>query len=271
MFQKSKIVIRQCRIFYLAGFLLISGLKYISRTSGADELKWILTPTARWVSILSGIPFFYAPQTGYVNHSFKFIIAPSCCGISFLLICIATLLYSYIHRLKSARQRCFWLLWCVGFSYLYTILINGFRILISIYLPLYLRRTAFFDRVMSPETLHTAIGTVVYFSSLLGIYAIFGALSQRLADAPAKKTSGGRKWLPPFLWYFTIVLGIPALSRLCRRDWNGFLAYALLVLAICLIILILHGLASCLGMHMQRGKKIKFLSSLCKTENEKPF
>lgn len=230
-------------------------LKYIAGYSGADELKWMLTPTAWWVSVLSGIPFFYAPQIGYVNHSFQFIIAPSCCGISFLLICIATLLYSYLHRMKNARQRCAWFLWSVGFSYLYTIFINGLRIVLSIRLPLRLCRTDFFDRFMSPGTLHTAIGVTVYFSSLLCIYAVSGYISRRMSGCSASRTSGIRKWLLPFFWYFTIVLGVPALGRVHSHDWNGFWEYASLVLSICFIVLLLFTLSVFLKQNIQKHKK----------------
>ena len=45
--------------------------------ASVPDLKWILAPTSLWVRILSGIPFDYEPGSGYVSHSFRFIIAPS--------------------------------------------------------------------------------------------------------------------------------------------------------------------------------------------------
>lgn len=246
MFQEAKKMLKPCLRFYLLGFLLILALKSASRSLGADELKWMLTPTAWWVSILSGIPFYYAPQAGYVNHSFAFLIAPSCCGISFLIICIATQLSAYLHRMTSLRRRWIWFLWSVFFSYLYTIFINGFRILISIYLPLRLCRTEFFHRFLSPETLHTAIGTIVYFSSLLCLYALSGLLSRRLSGSAAKTIGRSRNWGPPIFCYFAVVLGLPSLSRLVRRDWEGFAEYALLVTSVCLIVLFILRLTALL-------------------------
>lgn len=255
MTPKIKNSLKQCQGFYLFGFLLILTLKYIARISGADELRWLLTPTARWVSSLSGIPFFYVPQIGYVNHSFEFIIAPSCCGISFQLICIATLLYSYLHRMKNVRQRCIWFLWSVCFPYPYTVFINGLRILISIYLPLSLCRTDFFDRFMSPQTLHTAIGIVVYFSSLLCLYAVSGYISRKISGSGVEKKDVIRKWLLPVFWYLAIVLGIPALGRLRSRNWDGFREYAFLVLSICLIVLLLLSLPFLLNRPIKGHRK----------------
>lgn len=56
MFQEAKKMLKPCLSIYLLGFLLILALKSASRSLGADELKWMLTPTAWWVSILSGLP-----------------------------------------------------------------------------------------------------------------------------------------------------------------------------------------------------------------------
>ena len=61
----------------LTGLLLLFALKlYYSRTD-CDGLLWILAPTAWWIHTLSGISFEYLPHAGYVNHSFRFVIAAS--------------------------------------------------------------------------------------------------------------------------------------------------------------------------------------------------
>ena len=55
MLTEIKSLLKRNWIFYLAGFLLILGLKYFYSNACADELKWILTPTAWWVRTLGGI------------------------------------------------------------------------------------------------------------------------------------------------------------------------------------------------------------------------
>ena len=82
----AKYLTRRNIPFYLAGALLLLGMKYYYSRGGPDSLSWILAPTARWVSALSGIPFIKVPQTGYVSHSCRFIIAASCSGLQFLMI-----------------------------------------------------------------------------------------------------------------------------------------------------------------------------------------
>ena len=74
------------RIFITAAAVVILIMYYFCRVNDSDALRWILAPTARWVSILGRIPFEYLPHRGYVNHDYRFLIAPSCAGCRFMLI-----------------------------------------------------------------------------------------------------------------------------------------------------------------------------------------
>ena len=49
----AKSLIRRNIPFYLAGALLLLGMKYYYSRGDPDSLSWILAPTARWVSALS--------------------------------------------------------------------------------------------------------------------------------------------------------------------------------------------------------------------------
>lgn len=105
MKNNAKAMLRQNGIFYLTGLLFILGIKLFYSKASVPDLKWILAPTSLWVRILSGIPFDYEPGSGYVSHSFRFIIAPSCSGVQFMLIAAATLLYSFVHRMPTRKKR----------------------------------------------------------------------------------------------------------------------------------------------------------------------
>lgn len=104
MKNNAKAILRQNGIFYLTGMLIILGIKLFYSKASIPDLKWILAPTSLWVRILSGIPFDYEPGSGYVSHSFRFIIAPSCSGVQFMLIAAATLLYSFVHRMPTRKK-----------------------------------------------------------------------------------------------------------------------------------------------------------------------
>ena len=134
----AKSVIRRNIPFYLAGALLLLGMKYYYSRGDPDSLSWILSPTARWVSTLSEIPFIKVPQTGYVSHSYRFIIAASCSGLQFLMISMTALVFSYIHRMRTIKEKIGWMALSALASYLLTIFVNGFRILFSIFIPIYL-------------------------------------------------------------------------------------------------------------------------------------
>lgn len=248
--QKTRTLLKDNWIFYLTGAALVLGLKYFYSQADADELKWILTPTSRWVSILSGLSFEYMPHTGFVNHDIRFIIASSCSGVQFMLIAIATLIFSFVHRISSGRGRgrllkgACWSAFSIISSYLFTIFVNGLRIVLSIYLPDTLVKLGFaYEKWLSPRTLHTLIGTVTYFSFLLVLYRLADLLTDR--DLQTHSTpkrpylSLLARCIPPLFWYFSIVLGIPFLNRAWQRDYKKFADYAVLVTGVCLLIFLM--------------------------------
>lgn len=310
-FQKIIGFLRKNLLFYLIGFFLLFGMKYYYSQADAENLRWILGPTAGWVEILSGIPFVYAPGMGYVNHSLRYLIAPSCSGVQFLIITAAMLIFSFVHaaadfrfpshsspkrRLLSARWgRCVrrghhlaqdagtaiaadiaapiqsadlektlsaigklphgsslarsskglcWIPASLLLSYLFTVFVNGLRIIAAIYLPSFLERFHVFSRFLTADRLHTMIGAVVYFAALLTIHQLVGLLfgqthGTEKRQAPALLL---RKCLSPVFWYFSIVLGIPFLGRAYQKSGSAFTDFCLLVTFCCGIVLLLYGL-----------------------------
>lgn len=222
--QHIKTTIKENFIYYLTGFLILFALKLFYSRADCDMLKWILAPTARWVSILSHIPFWYEPGMGYVNYGLKFVIASSCSGVSFMIITIATLIFSFVHRFATPQKKAGWIIGSIGFSYLYTVFINGLRIILAVYIPLYLEKINFYSRCLTAARLHTLIGTAVYFTALLTIYNITGHLFQR---------TSAWKYLSPVFWYFFMVLGIPLLNRAYSKDSVKFTDYAVLITITC--------------------------------------
>lgn len=259
-FQKAKLLIRQNRIFYLMGFLLILGLKFYYSRAGSEELRWILAPTAWWVSVLGRIPFEYVPQVGYINHPFRFIIAPSCSGVQFLIISAATLIFSFVHRMRTRHMGFVWIAFSISISCLFTIFINGFRIVLSIYLPLLIYKSGESIGWMTPKQLHTIIGTAVYFTSLFAIYHAAGWISIRLnsitesiSEKSVRKTVG--RWLMPIFWYFFIVLGIPILNGAWQHNGRKFMEYAFLMVGICMAIMFLSFVIMIVYKKLYRGGK----------------
>lgn len=214
-------------IFYLSAFLALFGIKYFYSQAACRDLTWILAPTAWGVRTLSGIPFTYDPYEGYVNYTCRFVIAPSCSGIQFMMITIATLVFPFIHRMDNWKKKCRWMASGFFFSYLLTILVNTIRIIVSIYLPVYMEQKSLLGGFLTPARLHTLIGTSVYFTSLLLIYHLAGAITRQ----------SFHKCLPPVFFYFALVLGVPFLNRAYQKGSAQFAEYSALVICVCLIVL----------------------------------
>lgn len=221
---------------YAAAFLGAAGLRYLSGSGDSERLLWLLAPAAWWVRMLGGLEFVYEPGMGYVNHEIRFIIAPACAGVRFLTICMLMLVCSFVHRTGTWKRGTAYTLFSMGLSWLFTGFVNGLRILLTIGIPSVLERAGTFQYLIAQEQLHTAIGTVVYFLSLLALYGFMDAVLWKLSgESGQREGSGWYRYVFPALWYVSMVLVLPLLLRIVRNDFTGFAEYARLIMRICLI------------------------------------
>lgn len=287
-------VIRQNFILYLAGFFVVAGMKYFYSNAECGDLVWILAPIAKWVEFLSGIPFEYTPGAGYANHSLRLLIAPSCSGVQFMIITAAMLIFSFVHRVTTSPHTDFsrrsrlrkgfcWIVISIALSYLFTIFVNGLRIIMAIYLPVFLGETIYND-FLTPDRLHTIIGITVYFTALLTIYRLaqyFFSGNVRFSgnagpsDAPqgihlhkndtpqhnrqqpsihAALPQFMRKCLSPVFWYLSIALGIPFINNAYQKNDRKFTEFALLIFCCCAAILTLYSLVLLLGNCLKKSR-----------------
>ncbi len=240
---------KKVNFFYLIGFVIVLGMKFFYSRADSNDLEWILAPTAWWVRILGGIPFENEPEIGYVNHAFRFIIAPSCSGVQFMLITAATLIFSFVQQMKTLRKGFCWIATSLGLSYLLTVFVNGIRITTAIYLPICLEKSGVLNGWLTPERLHTLIGIVIYFTSLCVIYLMTGFIFRKLGQggfpSPAKPHRGIiGKYVPPLFWYFFIAVGLPFLNQAFRGNGEKFGEYTLLITGGCFSIVFLFYLIS---------------------------
>ena len=120
-----KDIIKKHWIIY--GLTIISALimRYFCRTNDSDTLTWILAPTTRWVSTLSGISFEYIPHMGYINHFYQFLIAPSCSGSRFMLLTFIMLIFSFLYQIDTTLKGFLWFIFSAIFSYVSTIFVKA--------------------------------------------------------------------------------------------------------------------------------------------------
>lgn len=234
---------------YLLSIVIAFVLRDYSKITDSDVITWMLTPTVWWVSFLSGIPFKYLPHQGYLSSiifesfprqgdiscPYRFLVAPSCAGIRFLMILFVMLIFSFLHRIERRKRGYLWFGFCFVFSYFATILVNSVRIIASIYLPQLLGKSGI--TWMTDDRLHTLIGTGVYFSSLCLLHLLAAAVCRRFfTAAPEKQTSDAEQTFVPVFWYLLIVLVLPFGKRILTNEWEGFGEYALLILCSCFVI-----------------------------------
>ncbi|MBD5520814.1 MAG: exosortase K [Lachnospiraceae bacterium] len=236
-FSHTKDIIKNHWIVY--GLTIIAALvmRYFCRTNDSDTLTWILTPTTRCVSTLSGISFEYIPHMGYINHFYQFLIAPSCSGSKFMLLTFIMLIFSFLYQIDSTLKGIIWFILSAIFSYASTIFVNSIRIIASIYLPIRLEDLQLIHGFLTQDRLHTIIGSTVYFSGLCLIYILVSFIFRRIV-----LSTGFSTIIAPAFWYMLIVLALPFLKRLYNNEWDGFAWYAALVALICFSVTMLFRL-----------------------------
>lgn len=128
-----------------------------------------------------------------------------------MLVSMAALIYGCIHRMKTGKKKTIWLAGSMVFSYLFTVFVNGIRIVSAIYLPLRLEGVLAGGGWLTAQRLHTLIGIVVYFMALLLVYQAADFMAGIVAGE-VRRQRRRIKWAVPVFWYFAIVLGIPFLN-----------------------------------------------------------
>lgn len=221
--------IRNDWLLYLAVIVIILVMRYFCRISDTDHLKWILAPTARWAGILGGISFEYLPHQGYVNHGYQFLIAASCAGIRFMLLTFLMLVFILVYENScqpkgGMQSRCRRIVYSLILAYFFTIFVNGIRIVLAVRLPILLDKLYLSAGWLTPDRLHTLIGTVTYFTALCVLY---------LNVAPTTKRN---RLSVPVFWYLLIVLALPFVKRMWYREWTGFGEYAALIIGVCMVV-----------------------------------
>ncbi len=90
--------------------LIAWGLKRHYADARADDLGWILSPTARLVGATPGATFVMQPGEGYFSRERLFLIEKSCAGVNFMIAAFAMLAVALTHRARSGvvRRRACW-------------------------------------------------------------------------------------------------------------------------------------------------------------------
>jgi exosortase K len=213
--------ITQCLLVLVAAF----ALKLHYSTASADQLRWILAPTAALVELVSGAAFEFESHAGYISRERGFLIANSCAGVNFL---IAAFLMLSIRKLLGDRSK--EIAWgsiptAALVAYLATVVANTARITIA----LLLRQSSVEIGWLNPDQLHRFEGVVIYFGFLLLLFVV----NEKIGSEKTLDTF--RLSLIPLLVYYAIALGVPLVTGAYRQG-TEFWRHALFVLLIPLLL-----------------------------------
>jgi exosortase K len=159
--------------------LAVYGLKRYYAQAQAASLGWILTPTVKLVTALTGLGFEATPR-GFQQPQVGFTIVPACAGVNFLAVAFATLALVYAATRPRPWQMALGLLVCAPVAYLATIAANGARISGALWLHVHRPTVA----GLSPGTLHQLEGALVYLGGLFALSLAAQAVGGRKAVAP---------------------------------------------------------------------------------------
>jgi len=209
-------------------FLVLAGafaLKLHYSTASADQLRWILAPTAALVELVSGASFEFESSAGYISRERGFLIANSCAGVNFLIAAFLTLSMRKLLGDRSKGGAWGFLPIAAIIAYLATLVANTTRITIA----LLLRQSPAEIGWLNPDQLHRFEGVFIYFGFLLLLFVASEKLN-------AGESSGSlRRLFLPLLVYYAIALGLPLLNGAYRQGAD-FWRHALFVLLIPLLL-----------------------------------
>ena len=156
----------------IVAVLAIWGMKRLYSDARADDLWWMLRPTARLVGITTGSAFAMEPGQGYLSRERLFLIEKSCAGINFMIAAFGMLAFMLSRRAASAVSGAAVLGVSLAASYAAAVLVNTARIAAAMWLG-------------GSAQVHRLEGIAVYFGGLLLLYE----LAQRLDRRPMLLTS----------------------------------------------------------------------------------
>ena len=167
---KMKICVMVCAV------LMAWGLKRHYAGARADDLGWILSPTARLVGVVTGQSFTMQPGEGYFSRDRLFLIEKSCAGVNFMVAGFGMLMFALLHRVGSgmsaARVLCVSLL----ASYSAAVVVNAVRIVVAMWLAAQPVALSAF----STAEVHRVEGITVYFGGLVLLYELVQRLDRSM-------------------------------------------------------------------------------------------
>ena len=163
------------RLAAAAGALLVAwALKQHYSNARADDLLWILTPTAQLVGAMTGSAFTLQPGEGYLSRERLFLIEKSCAGINFMVAAFGMLVFTLFHRVRTIVSGSSVLGVSLLAGFAAAVVVNAVRIAMAMWLAAHPIGLS-----ISSAALHRLEGILVYFGGLMLLYEAAQRLDRR--------------------------------------------------------------------------------------------
>ncbi len=151
-------------------------LKRLYADASVHGLVFVLGPTAKLVTLASGVRFDLESGAGYLSHARLFAIGKPCAGLNFMVAAWALLAYALSRLARDLASSAGVVAASLALSYVAAVLVNALRIVLALSLALHPVASEFW----TAARVHRALGIVVYFGGLAVLHAaVTRALSHR--------------------------------------------------------------------------------------------
>lgn len=165
-------------VLVVATILIAWALKRHYADARADDLQWILTPTARLAGVMTATSFEWQDGEGYLSRERLFLIEKSCAGVNFFIAAFGMLTFALCHRagVPSSAARVLGVSLVAGYAA--AVMVNAVRISIGMWLAAHPVAPSAF----SAADVHRVEGIVVYFGGLVLLYDLARRIDRRASD-----------------------------------------------------------------------------------------
>lgn len=205
----------------MAVFVMVMIKRHYS-LAGPEQLAWILLPTARLTSLLTGANPVWEAGVGYADFGRGVVIAPACAGVNFMIMVFGLAVFCGLARMRRFSVLTSWMALSLLGAYLGTLGVNTVRIAIS--MALY--RADIYTIWLSPAALHRLVGVGLYLGALglffKGLTPIIDIFAERFDESCCRQDHVvWPSWLP-LGWYLVGAVGVPAANLIFRRPQHAF-------------------------------------------------
>jgi len=218
-----------------AAVLLMLVLKRHYSLAVAEDLLWILAPTARLTAWAGGVQPVWEAGVGYADFGRGIVIAPACAGVNFMIMAFGLAAFLGLGRLRRLAGLLAWMVFSFAAAYLAALGVNTLRIVLST--ALY--RAEIYSAWLSPDALHRVSGVWIYLIGLglffKGLRLIMNRFANRFDPARRSFDAIRSPWLP-LGWYLLGTVGVPAVNLIFKGPPSDFGIHCLMVVAAAMVL-----------------------------------